>query len=139
MPAIIALVIIIAAGLGYRIFLQNDLKDNPQVRRQLELNLMHEIAGDIISDTDAFKEAMAMGDKEEADAIAEGVLKRKLTINDLAMKGHGEKIIIKADYTIHGPDGSEKKIGYFQYSHSSITGWRFKWETSALSWYLTLF
>ena len=66
-------------------------------------------------------------------------VKMQITINDLAMKGHGEKIIIKAGYTIHGPDGSVDKTGYFKYSHSAITGWRFIWETSAVSWYLTLF
>ena len=138
-PAIIALIIIVVAGLGYRMFLENDLKDNPKLRSQLELNLMYEIAGDISADVDAYEAAMAWGDSEEAEELAEGTLKRKITINDLAMKGKGEKIIIKANYTIHGPDGSEDKVGYFKYSHSAITGWRYKWEASALSWYLTLF
>jgi hypothetical protein len=138
-PAIIALVIIIAAGIGYRMFLADDLNDNPKLRSQLELNLMYEIAGDISSDVDAYKAAMARGDREEAEELAEGTLKRKITINDLAMKGKGEKIIIKADYTVHGPDGSEDKVGYFKYSHSAITGWRYKLETSAFSWYLMLF
>ncbi len=138
-PAVIALVLILVAGLGYRMFLENDIKDNPELRSDLELNLMYEIAGDISSDVDAYKAAMARGDRDEAEALAEGTLKRKITINDLAMKGHGEKIIIKADYTVHGPDGPEDKIGYFKYSHSAITGWRYKWETSAVSWYLTLF
>ena len=138
-PAIIALIIIIATGIGYRMFLENDLKDNSKLRSQLELNLMVEIAGDIGADVDAFKAAMARGDRDEAEELAEGTLKRKITINDLAMKGHGKKIIIKADYSIHGPDGSEDKIGYFKYSRSAITGWRYKWKTSAFSWYLTLF
>lgn len=138
-PAVIALVLIIVAGIGYRMFLENDLKDNPELRRQLELNLMYEIAGDIISDSEAFRAALAMGDAATAETIGAGVLERKLTIKDLAMKGHGEKIIVRADYTVHGPDGSEDKTGYFKFSHSPITGWRYKWETSAFSWYLTLF
>lgn len=138
-PAVIALVIIIIAGIGYRMFLENDLKDNQELRRQLELNLMYEIAGDIVSDSEAFRAALASGDLETAETIGAGVLERKLTINDLAMKGHGEKIIIKAGYTIHGPDGSEDKTGYFKYSHSTITGWRYKWKVSAFSWYLMLF
>lgn len=138
-PAIIALVIIIVAGLGYRMFLENDLKDNPELRRQLELNLMVEIAGDIISDSEAFRAALARGDAETAEAIGAGVLERKLTINDLAMKGHGEKIIVKADYTVHGPEGDEDKTGYFRFSHSPVTGWRFKWQVSSFSWYSKLF
>jgi hypothetical protein len=138
-PAIITLVIIIIAGFGYRMFLENDLKDNPELRRQLELNLMHEIAGDIISDSEAFRAALASGDVETAETIGAGVLERKITINDIAMKGHGEKIIVRADYTVHGPEGSENKTGYFQFSHTPITGWRYKWQVSAFSWYLTLF
>lgn len=138
-PAIIAAVIIIAAGLAYRMFLENDLKDNPELRRQLELNLMHEIAGDIMSDSEAFRAALARGDVETAETIGAGVLKRKLTINDLAMKGRDENIIIRADYTVFRPEGPEDKTGYFKFSHSPITGWRYRWQSSAFSWYLKLF
>lgn len=86
-PAIIAIIILLAGGLGYRMFLEKDLKDNPELRRQLELNLMYEIAGDIISDTKVIRDAMNRGDMDKAEALAEGTLKRKISITDLALKG----------------------------------------------------
>jgi hypothetical protein len=138
-PAVIAAVIIIAAGLGYRMFLENDLKDNPELRRQLELSLMVEIAGDISADVDAYKAAMARGDRDTAEELAQGVLKRKVSITDLAMKGRNENIIVRADYTVFRPDGAEDKTGYFKFSHSPITGWRYKYQTTAFSWYSKLF
>jgi hypothetical protein len=55
------------------------------------------------------------------------------------MKGRGEKIIIKAAYTVHRPEGDEEKTGYFRFSHTPVTGWRYKWQTTAFSWYSRLF
>ena len=138
-PAVIAAVIIIAVALGYRLFLENDLKDNPKLRRQLEMHLMVEIAGDITADSDAIKAAMAAGDMDAAEDIAQGTLKRKVTINDLAMKGSRENIIVRADYTVFKPDGEKDKTGYYKFSHSPVTGWRYKRESTALSWYLKFF
>lgn len=137
-PAIIAVILVIAGVIGYRIFLQADLPKDPEVRRQLELNLMSEIAGDIIADTEAIEQAIASGDEKTASALAEGLLKRKVEIENLAIKGGGENIIVRATYTIHNPNGSENKTGYFKYSHSPITGWRYRREVSSLSWYLKL-
>jgi len=138
-PAVIAIIVFVVFVIGYGMFLKDDLNDNPELRRDLELNLMHEIAGDISSDVNAIENAMASGDMEDAEELAEGLLKRKVTINDLAMKGHGEDIIVRANYTVYRPEGPEDKTGYFKYSHSLITGWRYKFQTSSVSWYLKLF
>lgn len=58
---------------------------------------------------------------------------------EMQLKGRGEDIVVKAVYTVHGPDKDVQKTGYFKFSHSTITGWRYRWETSALSWYLKFF
>jgi len=138
-PAVIAIIAIVIGFIGYQFYLHDDLDNNPEVRKKLEMNLMHEIAGDITADAEAMKAAIKSGDQERADEIGKGVLERKVTIEDLAMKGRGEDIVVKADYTVHGPDKDLKKTGYFRFSHSTITGWRYRWETSALSWYLKFF
>ncbi len=138
-PAVIVAVIIIAASLAYRMFLANDLKDNPKLRRQLEMHLMVEIAGDISADTDAIKAAMAAGNMDAAEDIAQGTLKRNVTINDLAMKGSRENIVVRADYTVFTPDGEEDKTGYYKFSHSPVTGWWFKRTVTAFSWYMKVF
>ena len=101
-PAVIAIILIAAATIGYRVFLHSTLPKNPKVRQQLEMNLMSEIAGGITVDAKAIKQAMSSGDNEKASALAKGLLKRKVEISALDMKGSGDDIIVKATYTVHG-------------------------------------
>ncbi len=138
-PAIVALVFLGAAFVGYRAFLHSSLPGNPEVRRQLETNLQSEIAGSIMGDVAAIEAAIEGGDTEAATEIASGVLERRVEIGDLAMRGSGDDIIVRADYTVHGPEGADQRVGYFAYSHSAITGWRYRRETTSLSWYLKIF
>lgn len=138
-PAIVAVVVLGLCALGYRMFLHSSLSEDPKVRQQLELNLQSEIAGDIMADSKAISKAIESGDKVKAAELAEGTIKRRVEIQDLDMRGSGDDIVIKANYTVHGPGGAKQKIGYFKYSHSAITGWRYRRETTSLSWYLRLF
>jgi hypothetical protein len=134
-PAIAAIFAIIVGLAAYQFYLYDDLENNPEIREDIARNLTYELAGDMLADTSDIREAIKAGDKKEAEAIAKGLLERKITIHDLAMKGRGENIVIKADYTIHGPEGDEEKTGYFEFSHSPLTGWRYHRETWAFSWY----
>lgn len=138
-PAVIAIFAVVICFVGYQFYLHDDLSKNPQLRKNLEINLSHEIAGSIHTDVSAARNAMKTGNNEKAEAIAKGLLERKVTIDDLAMKGGADDIIIRAEYTVHGPDKDIAKTGYFRYSHSPITGWRYRRETTAFSWYLKLF
>jgi len=138
-PAVILIIVLAVGYLGYRHFLQGDIDQNPQVRSQIEMALMSEIAGDITRDLEAIDQAMAQSDRAKAGQLTEGVLQRKVVIDDLQMRGGGEKIIVKAQYTVEGPEGPEKKTGYFRFGHSAIGGWRYKRETTAFSWHLALF
>ena len=79
-------------------------------------------------DAKVMKDAIDRGDNKTASALAINSLKWKVEINEFEMKGSGEDIIVRATYTVHGPKGMEKKIGYFSYSHSAITGWRYRRE-----------
>ena len=138
-PAVIAVILFIAGTVAFQFFLKKDLSDNPKVRSELQLNLMSEIAGDITADSKAITDALDRGDKATAARISEGLQKRKVEINELFMKGSGEEIIIKASYSVHGPNGTENKVGYFQFSYQTIGGWRYRRETTVVSWYLKLF
>lgn len=135
-PALLVGVLIVAGFIGYRSYLHRDLEANPEVRQLLELHLSSEVAGAIVADTEAIRERMDRGDNEGASALAEGIVKRRVEIGDLAMRGGGESILVRAHYTVHGPGTPEPNTGYFRFSHSAITSWRYERETTALSWYL---
>lgn len=137
--AVVAAVLILAAVLGYRVFLRSDLPENDRVRQQLEISLYSVISGDVTADTEAIAEAMASGDDARATELAEGLLERGVEIRDLAMRGGGEDIVIRAHFTMSGPDGALERVGYFSYSHSPVTGWRYRRRTTPLRWYTKLF
>lgn len=137
-PAVIAVVVLILGFVGFRVFLHGRLDISSEARGQLELALMSELAGDITADTEAIRAAMDAGDHKAATAIAEGTLERKVEIKEMKMKGSGEKVLVKATYVVFGPDKEETKVGYFQFSHTIISGWQYRREVSSVSWYLTL-
>jgi hypothetical protein len=135
-PALLAGLALVAGFVGYRAFLHQDLEASPEVRQLLELHLSSEIAGAIVADTEAIRERLDQGDDGAASALAAGTVRRRVEIGDLAMKGTGDDILVRAHFTVHGPDAPESRTGYFRFSHSAITGWRYERETTALSWYL---
>lgn len=135
----VAVVVAIVAMVGYRMFLHGDFATNPEVRQALETSLMSRIAGDVTADTEAIRAAMDRGDHEEAERLARGTLERKVTIEELAMRGGGDDVIVRATYVVHGPGGERRESGYFRFAHSTIGGWRYRYETNAMSWYLKLF
>ncbi|MEZ4578815.1 MAG: hypothetical protein R2875_12660 [Desulfobacterales bacterium] len=61
----------------------------------------------------------------------------RITIHDLAMKGRGRTSLCGRITPCSGRTEIENR--YFKFSHSPVTGWRYKRETTALSWYLKLF
>lgn len=139
LPAITAAVVALAGFIGYRAFLHSSLPEDPKVRRELESCLMPELAGDISTDAEAIKKAIKKGDKAEASRLAEGLLTRKVEIQNLAMRGSGDDIIVKVTYAVHGPQGPQTHLGYYRFSYSIITGWHLRREVSSFSWYSKLF
>jgi len=138
-PAIILILVLAGGYVGYRLFLQNDLEVNPQLHSQIETQLTTELAGGITRDLDAVEVALKKGDKEQAEAFAQRALQRKVTMDDLAMRPTNDGILVKAEYTLTGPDGEEKKTGYYLFTHGALGGWSYQRESSELSWKLALF
>lgn len=138
-PAVIAVILFAAGSIATSVFLKKDVSSNEKVRSEIKMSLMSEIAGDITADSKAIQDALDRGDKAAAAKISEGLQKRKVEVGDLAMKGSGDDIIIKASYSVYGPNGVENKVGYFRFSYSAITGWRYRNDTTVVSWYLKFF
>jgi hypothetical protein len=137
--AVVAGVLFVGVALSYRVFLHRDLVSDPEVKIRIENQLASEIAGDIVADAEAVQAAMDRGDFEEATALAEGVSTRRVEVEKLALRGTGEDVIVRATYTVNGPEGPREETGYFRFSHSPAFGWRYERETTAFSWYTKLF
>jgi hypothetical protein len=77
----------------------------------------------------------------EVEAKAEELLGlSEITFTKMSARGSDDDIIVKLEIQIAGkdpPDG--KPVRYFRMSHSAVTGWRVRRETTALSYYLKSF
>lgn len=138
-PAIILILLLAGGYVGYRLYLQEDLEGNPQLRSQIETQLRVELSGGMSRDLDAVETALQKGDKDQAEAFAERAMQRKATIDELAMRQTNDGIIVKADYTLTGPDGDVEKTGYYLFTHGAVGGWSYQRESSELSWNLAIF
>jgi hypothetical protein len=79
--------------------------------------------------------------EEEAQAKGEELLSlSEIEFSSIGARGRGDDIVVKVEVQVAGkdpPDG--RRTRYFRMSHSTVTGWRVRWEASAFSYYLKLF
>lgn len=79
--------------------------------------------------------------EEELQAKGEELLSlNEVQFTSINARGRGDDIVVKVEIRVAGeepPDG--EPVRYFRMSHSTVTGWRVRRETTALSYYLKLF
>ncbi|MGD2152061.1 MAG: hypothetical protein PVG79_02260 [Gemmatimonadales bacterium] len=79
--------------------------------------------------------------EEELEAKAEELLSlSEVEFTSISARGRGDDIVVKVEIRVSGeepPDG--KSVRYYRMSHSVVTGWRVRHETTALAYYLKLF
>lgn len=138
-PAVIVVVLAVGVVIGYRIHLHSNPEISAELEKKLEFDLMTELAGGISADAEAIDAALQRGDTRRAEQIGQDMLKRKVEIDDFDMRGGGDDIIVRAEYTLFGPGEPEPRVGYYRYSYSSLTGWQYQYETSVWSWRMKLF
>jgi hypothetical protein len=137
-PAVILVALAVVGVVTYRAWLHGNPKVAAELRERLEFDLMTEIAGRISADAQGVSEALQRGDREGAERLAQGILERRVEVNEFDMRGGGDDIIVKTTFTVHGPEGSEQRVGYYRYSYSPLTGWHYRYETTAFSWWMRL-
>ncbi len=79
--------------------------------------------------------------EQEAEARAEELLSlNEVVFTSIKARGRGDDIVVKVEVQVAGKDPpTGDPVRYFKMSHSTVTGWRVRWETTALSYYLKLF
>ncbi|MFC1522568.1 hypothetical protein ACFL6Y_09180 [Elusimicrobiota bacterium] len=64
----------------------------------------------------------------------------RIEIKSISALGRGVNIVVRAEILVDGkvPAG-KKRVRYFRMKYSTLTGWRYKRETTASSYYLNIF
>jgi hypothetical protein len=79
--------------------------------------------------------------EEEAEARVQELLSlNDIVFTSIRARGRGDDVAVKIEIQVAGkdpPDG--KRTRYYRMTHSTLTGWRVKHESTALSYYLKLF
>lgn len=132
--AIAALVVVIAVLAGKFLAERSTLESEAADELKLWLRGEYVSRGLHGVDTSQMSEEELQAKGEELLALNE------VEFASIAARGRGDDVVVKVEIRVSGeepPDG--KPVRYFRMSHSTLTGWRVRHETTALSYYLKLF
>ena len=129
-PALIIILIFVATGAAYRIYLHRSLQIDPQARKAIESSIIANVYRGLLG-----KEVQG----EAVEELGRQIAGTKVEVQDLKMRGSSDEIVVRARYRIHRPDTIESKIGYFKCSHSFLLGWTCEYEVSIWRWYIEIF
>lgn len=133
----IPVILVVLAIVGYKYYAMRSTLDT-DATQVIKFWLLAEYAGEALDDP-KWQNLDAMS-SAEADRAAEGLLKlARIDIKSIGARGKGDNIIVRVEIAVDGkapPDG--KPIRYFRMTHSTITGWRMKWDAHWVSYYLKL-
>jgi hypothetical protein len=128
----IAALLIIAAIVGGKFVLERSTLTT-EAAEELKLYLRGEYASRMLHDFDT-----EGATDEELEAKGAELLKLEdIQFTKMSARGRGEDVRVRLEIQVGGadpPDG--KRVRYYLMSHSTLTGWRVRWEISALSYYL---
>jgi len=131
----IAVLAVIAAIVGGKFLLEHRTLGT-EAAEALKL----ELQGEYLSGATAGLDLDAMSDSEMQAKGEELLGLARLDLPSIKARGSGDDVVVRVEIRVDGkepPDG--RSVRYYRMSHSSITGWRVRSETTALSYYLKLF
>ena len=138
--AAVAIIVVIAVVI-IRLATLNDRRNDEDLMRALELQLLTEYFPD---DVESLKEAYESGDEDEIAAAAQSVTTTELTILSartsapLLSFSTNEKVIIKVAYSLDDAFGNrEKGTKYYCYRHGAIGNiWQYRYTSNPAGYYL---
>ena len=133
--------LVLIGVLGFRLATFSEQKDNSALVEKLELHLTSEYFPD---DVDALRTALASGDEQRISEVAQSVSSTKLKFKSVKTSAplfdfsSNRKVIVKVTYSLDDVNGTRQaKTDYYQFRHAAIGNtWEYKYESSALMYYL---
>lgn len=138
--AILAAVVFIGIVL-VRLISLGGTTDDKELIQKLELELTSFYYP---NEVDRLKAAMASGDSDEIERVAESVTSTKLKIDSVKTSyalfdlSSPKKVIVKVAYSLVDNSGTnDQQEKYFKFQHGGlVNNWRYEYESNASSYYL---
>ena len=130
-PIGIALIVILV---GWR-FMFIEENDDVALQRAVTIQLMHHL-GDAVSErikqTDLYSPRAV--DELLATSSADDVVIHSIKVSKPAFTSHESfAAVVRVEYTL---SSAEREVGYFEYTHSSTSGWAYFKAVGAVNYYL---
>ena len=133
----IPVILVVLAIAGYKYYAMRTTLDTG-AKEEIKFWLLSEYAGKAL-DNPKLQNLNAMS-PAEADQAAEELLRlNRINIKSIGARGKDDDIVVRVEIEVDGkapPDG--KSIRYFHMTHSTVTGWKMKWDAHWISYYLKL-
>lgn len=139
--AIIA--VILVGVIGFRLMTFDDMKNDEDLMREIEVQLVAEYLPD---DAERLAEAYESGNEGQLSAVAESITSTEVDVK--AVKASSplfdfsspKEVVVKVEYVLND-DMGERKEGtvYYLFEKRSLSigsDWRYMYESNAVSYYL---
>ena len=139
-PAVAVIGLVLAIGVGHRLYLRQQLSVDPQARAAIQSALTAQLYRDLTDNGQALKKAGAAGDRAALEAMGSRITGARIEIRQLAMRGGSDENVVRVTYTVHVPgQAATTQVRHYLCSHSLLTGWVCKYEVPVWRWYFELF
>ena len=137
----IVLVFVFIGIFGIRLVTFNDERDDEDLMRQIELQLLTDYFPD---DVAQLRAAYETGDKNEVEKVAKSITSTTLNVESVKASyplfdlSTPKDVVVKVTYSLNDDSGTrEKATNYYLFKHGYIGKiWTYKRETSVVSYYL---
>lgn len=140
----VAAAVVIAAVVAVRLLTFGDAKNDDNLMRALEIQLVSDYFPE---DVDRLKSVYESGDPEQIERVAQSVTSTKVTVDavytssPLLKFASSKDVIVKVRYSLHDDAGlRDTRTRYYRFRHHSLgNSWSYRYETGAPSYYLNFF
>jgi hypothetical protein len=137
----IAVVVVFIGIFGIRLMTFNDERDDADLMRQIELQLMTDYFPD---DVEKLKAAYETGDMDEVEEVAQSITSTTLNVESVKASyplfdlSTPKDVVVKVTYSLNDDSGTrEKATNYYLFKQGYLGNiWTYKHETSVVSYYL---
>ena len=141
--AIVAIVVLIGI-FGLRLMTFNDKKDDTDLMRKIELQLLTDYFPD---DVQKLKAVLETGNRDKVREVVKSITTTEINVESVKVSqplfsfSTSKEVVVKVTYSLNDASGTrDAGTNYYLFSHGSLGNvWQYKYDVSVVSYYLNFF